>query len=66
MILHGVPRAIEEDYGWAIRRVRFSRDGRKLAVAAWTPQNPLNSHQSDPAAVVYEVVYSEAAVVPRD
>jgi WD40 repeat protein len=65
VILHGEPRAVEEDYGWAIRRVRFSRDGRKLSVAAWTPQNPLSSHQSDPAAVVYEVVYSAADVTAR-
>jgi WD40 repeat protein len=63
VILHGVPEAIESDYGWAIRRVRFSRDGRRLVVAAWTPQNPLNNHQSDPAAVVYEVVYGDGVSV---
>jgi hypothetical protein len=33
-------------------------------VAAWTPQNPLNDHQSDPAGVVYEVLYLDAAVAP--
>ena len=65
VILHGEPREVDDDYGWAIRRVRFSRDGRRLIVAAWTPQNPLSSHQSDPAAVVYEVVYSDAAVIAR-
>lgn len=65
VVLHGQPVSVEDDYGWAVRRVRFSRDGRKLIVAAWTPQNPLSSHQSDPAAVVYEVVYSEARVVKR-
>lgn len=65
VILHGEPRSLDADYGWAIRRVRFSRDGRRLIVAAWTPQNPLSSHQSDPAAVVYEVVYSDAKVIAR-
>jgi WD40 repeat protein len=55
---------IESPYGWAIRRVRFSRDGRLVTVAAWTPQNPLNDHQSDPAGVVYEVLYLDAAVAP--
>ena len=66
VILHGEPLAIDADYGWAVRRVRFSRDGRKLVVAAWTPQNPLNDHQSDPSAVVYEVVYAEASVTARE
>jgi WD40 repeat protein len=65
VILHGAPGVVMDDYGWAIRRVRFSRDGRQLIVAAWTPQNPLNSHQSDPSAVVYEVIYGEASVTPR-
>ena len=63
VILHGEPRGTEDDFGWAIRRVRFSRDGRRLVVAAWTPQNPLSSHQSDPAAVVYEVVYGDGVSV---
>ena len=65
VILHGQPLAIEDGFGWAIRRVRFSRDGSRLVVAAWTPQNPLNNHQSDPSAVVYEVVYGEANVIAR-
>ncbi len=65
VILHGEPRSVDTDFGWAIRRVRFSRDGQRLIVAAWTPQNPLSSHQSDPAAVVYEVVYSDAQVIAR-
>jgi WD40 repeat protein len=64
VLLHRTDEAWEEKYGWAIRRVRFSRDGRWVTVAAWTPQNPLNDHQSDPAAVVYEAVYAEARVVP--
>jgi WD40 repeat protein len=53
-----------ERFGWAVRRVRFSRDGSVVTVAAWTPQNPLGDHQSDPAAVVYEAVVPEPAVVP--
>ncbi|MEW5742297.1 MAG: aspartyl protease family protein [Myxococcota bacterium] len=55
---------IDDDYGWAVRRVRFSRDGRWLITAAWTPLNPLGDHQSDPSAVVYEVRYSSADVAP--
>lgn len=62
VILHGRPPAVAAGYGRALRRVRFSRDGRKLVVGAWTPQNPLGDHQSDPAAVVYEVIYREAVV----
>lgn len=64
--LHLPPPAespVDDDYGWAVRRVRFSKDGRWLVTAAWTPQNPLGSHQSDPSAVVYEVRYVDAAVV---
>lgn len=64
VVLHGAVESQVESFGWSIRRVRFSRDGRLLTVAAWTPQNPLSDHQSDPAAVVYEVVYSEASVSP--
>lgn len=37
------------EFGWSVRRVRFSPDGRFVAVAAWTPQNPVGDHQSDPA-----------------
>lgn len=54
---------VDDDYGWAVRRVRFSRDGRWLVTAAWTPINPLGTHQSNPSAVVYEVRYSAAEVV---
>ena len=65
VILHGQPTAIEDGFGWAVRRVRFSRDGSRLVVAAWTPQNPLNNHQSDPSAIIYDVVYGEANVIAR-
>jgi hypothetical protein len=42
--------------------VRFSPDGRLLAVAAWTPPNAVGNQESDPSAVVYEVLYSQASV----
>jgi WD40 repeat protein len=64
VILHTASPQVESGYGWAIRRVRFSRDGRFVTVAAWTPQNPLNDHQSDPSAVVYEALYQDATVAP--
>jgi WD40 repeat protein len=64
VVLHRAVAPHVEWFGWSIRRVRFSRDARLLTVAAWTPQNPLSDHQSDPAAVVYEVLYSEASVSP--
>jgi WD40 repeat protein len=63
LVLHKAVEPQVESFGWAIRRVRFSRDGRLVTVAAWTPQNPLNDHQSDPAGVVYEAVYADASVV---
>lgn len=61
--LHLAQPWVDDDYGWAVRRVRFSKDGRWLVVAAWTPQNPLGDHSSDPAAVVYEVRYADADAV---
>ncbi|MCA3014295.1 MAG: aspartyl protease family protein [Myxococcaceae bacterium] len=66
VLLHrGAEAQVESPFGWALRRVRFSRDGRRVVVAAWTPQNPLNDHQSDPAAVVYEARYlDDASVAP--
>jgi WD40 repeat protein len=51
-----------ERFGWILRRVRFSVDGRLLAVAAWTPPNAVGSQESDPSAAVYEVLYSRATV----
>jgi WD40 repeat protein len=60
--LHGAEPGWQERFGWAVRRVRFSKDGSKLVVAAWTPQNPLGNHQSDPAAVVYDVNYAGATL----
>ncbi|MFT3710343.1 MAG: WD40 repeat domain-containing protein [Archangium sp.] len=63
IVLHGNPAAIDAASGWAVRRVRFSRDGRWLVTAAWTPQNPLGNHQSDPSARVFEVIYGADATV---
>jgi len=44
------------ELSWLVRRVRFSPDGRTLAVAAWTPPNS-GGGDSKPAAVLYDVVY---------
>lgn len=55
---------IRREFGWSVRRVRFSRDGHFVAVAAWTPQNPLGDQTSDPAAVVYEVMYRGVELKP--
>lgn len=62
VLVHAGQKLSAGKFGWAVRRVRFSADGTKLVVAAWTPQNPLGDHQSDPAGVVFEVVYREASV----
>ncbi len=53
---------IKREFGWSVRRVRFSEDGRYLVVAAWTPQNPLGDQQSNPSALVYELVYRSPEV----
>ncbi|PZR06289.1 MAG: hypothetical protein DI536_30615 [Archangium gephyra] len=63
LIVHGARPLVDARFGWSLRRVRFSRDGTKIIAAAWTPLNPLGDHRSDPAAVVYEVVYDERATV---
>lgn len=64
VLLHLKPENDEQKYGWAVRRVRFSRDGRWLVVAAWTPQNPLGDNQSDPSCTVSEVHYAAPDVRP--
>ncbi len=53
--LHLKPAVKLERFGLGVRRVRFSADGSQLAAAAWTPQNPLGNHRSDPSAVVWEL-----------
>jgi WD40 repeat protein len=65
VIVHAQTPLVDDRFGWAVRRVRFSRDGRRVIAAAWTPQNPLNNHQSDPSALVYELLYPDAGVVGR-
>ena len=65
LVLHGSPKPQIEKFGWALRRARFSHDGRWLVVAAWTPQNALGDHQSDPSAVVYEVLWDTGASVVK-
>lgn len=55
----------EREFGWSVRRVRFSPDGRWVAVAAWTPQNPIGDQESDPAAALYEVAYEQPSVERR-
>jgi WD40 repeat protein len=55
----------ERTFGWSVRRVRFSPDGRWVAVAAWTPQNPIGSQESDPAAALFEVAYDKPSVERR-
>jgi hypothetical protein len=46
---------VQRKLGWSVRQLVFSNDGRLLAVAAWTPQNPLGDQRSNPAVVVYEL-----------
>jgi len=58
------PRA-ERKFGWSVRRVRFSPDGRWAGVAAWTPQNPIGDQESDPAAALYQVLYNAPQVERR-
>jgi hypothetical protein len=47
----------ERKLAWLLRRVRFSHDGRLLAVAAWTPVNPFGEGESEPALIIYPVVF---------
>ena len=51
-------------YGWSVRRVRFTHDGRLLSVAAWTPQNAQNA-DSDPSAQLLRLDYADASILPR-
>ncbi|MFO0594441.1 MAG: WD40 repeat domain-containing protein [Myxococcaceae bacterium] len=57
VVVHGERELVDDSFGLSIRRVRFSRDGRWLLIGAWSPANPLGDHQSDPAAVLHEVIY---------
>lgn len=63
VLTEGEPQPVDtEKFGWILRRVRFSRDGRIVAAGAWTPQNAVGDNRSDPSAVIYEVAYGEAEV----
>ncbi|QSQ20561.1 aspartyl protease family protein [Pyxidicoccus parkwayensis] len=53
----------EHEFGWSVRRVRFSPDGHYVGVAAWTPQVASASGDSDPAAVLLDVRYTQPTVV---
>ncbi|MCP4502365.1 MAG: hypothetical protein GY822_20610 [Deltaproteobacteria bacterium] len=50
----------DEEMAWLVRRIRFSPDGRSLAVATWTPANPFDDTTSEPALLLYPVIYDEA------
>ncbi len=55
----------EREFGWSVRRVRFSPDGRQVGVAAWTPQNAVGDQESDPAAALFLVRYASPTVARR-
>ncbi|HZA51818.1 MAG TPA: aspartyl protease family protein [Myxococcaceae bacterium] len=59
---HSSREIARERFGWILRKVRFSPDGRLLAVAAWTPPNAVGNQESDPSAVLYEVLYASASI----
>ncbi|HYO55776.1 WD40 repeat domain-containing protein [Archangium sp.] len=52
----------ERKFGWSVRRVRFSPEGRLVGVAAWTPQNAAGDQKSDPAAALFFVRYAAPSV----
>lgn len=63
VLLHGPAGSVHsERLGNPPRRARFSPDGSRVLIASWTPINPFGDHQSEPAAVVYEVAMRDAAV----
>ncbi len=55
----------ERTFGWSVRRVRFSPDGRRVGVAAWTPQKATGNQESDPAAALFRVHYPSPTVQRR-
>jgi hypothetical protein len=54
----------EREFGWSVRRVRFSPDGRRVGVAAWTPQLATGG-ESDPSAALFDVRYTAPSVETR-
>lgn len=63
VLLHGGGEPVERSFGWAVRRLRFTADGRYLVVAAWTPQNPMGDHKSNTSAAAWEVGREAPSVV---
>jgi WD40 repeat protein len=55
----------ERKFGWSVRRVRFSPDGQRVGVAAWTPQKTTGNQESDPAAALFTVRYATSSVERR-
>jgi WD40 repeat protein len=55
----------KREFGWSVRRVRFSPDGRWVGVAAWTPQKATGNQESDPAAALFQVSYDAPTVERR-
>lgn len=54
----------EREFGWSVRRVRFSPDGRRVGVGAWTPQLATGG-TSDPAAALFDVRYAAPTIEAR-
>ncbi len=52
-------------FGWSVRRARFSPEGRRVGVAAWTPQVATGNQESAPAAALFSVRYAAPTVVAR-
>jgi WD40 repeat protein len=65
VVVHAATELVDSRAGWAVRRVRFSADGLRLVIAAWTRINVLGDHQSDPAASTVELIYGPEAGVAR-
>ncbi|HEX8824562.1 MAG TPA: WD40 repeat domain-containing protein [Archangium sp.] len=55
----------ERRFGWSVRRVRFSADGRLVGVAAWTPQKATGNQESNPSAALFSVGYTLPTVERR-
>ncbi|XXF78850.1 hypothetical protein P2318_03560 [Myxococcaceae bacterium GXIMD 01537] len=65
LLTEGQPAPVDtREFGWSVRRVRFSQDGRRVGVAAWTPQLA-HGGKSDPAAALFDVRYPAPTVERR-
>jgi len=56
----------ERPFGWSVRRVRFSPDGRLVGVAAWTPLKATGNQESEPAAALFSVSYATPSLERRE